>query len=136
MGYPRFLLGRQGKTSCECCDSTNSLQIVNLVSQEGTPFSSAASCHPAMVDAADAPKITIPILSIPSKDEDKDAHDKYEQALKVKKRVEWFNNDIHGFMAARSNLDNDSERTSYEKAYSILSDWFKETLSGSSKSNL
>ena len=83
-----------------------------------------------MVDPADAPKITIPILCIPSKDEDKDAHDKYEQALEVKNRVEWFNNDIHGFMAARSNLENESEKKSYELAYSILSDWFKDTLSG------
>lgn len=103
------------------------------MSQEGTVFTSAASCHPAMVDPEDAPKIAIPILSIPSKDEDKEAHDKYEAALKVKKRVEWFNKDIHGFMAARSNLENESEKASYEAAYSILSDWFKETLGDKSK---
>ena len=52
---------------------------------------------------------------------------------KVKKRVEWFNNDIHGFMAARSNLENESEKASYEQAYSMLSDWFQETLGDKSK---
>jgi dienelactone hydrolase len=76
-------------------------KIVNLASQEGTPFKVAAACHPAMVDPADAPKVTIPIALLPSMDEDKEAVGKYEGALKVKHIVEWFPTQVHGWMAAR-----------------------------------
>jgi dienelactone hydrolase len=72
-----------------------------LTSQEGSVFKAAAACHPAMVDPADAPKVTIPIALLPSKDEDKDAVTKYEKDLKVKHVVEWFPDQIHGWMAAR-----------------------------------
>jgi hypothetical protein len=54
-----------------------------------------------MVDPADAPKITIPIAVLPSKDEDKDACSKYEKELKVYHIVEWFPTQVHGWMAAR-----------------------------------
>jgi hypothetical protein len=54
-----------------------------------------------MVDPADAPKVTIPIALLPSQDEDKEAVSKYESGLKVKNTVEWFPDQIHGFMAAR-----------------------------------
>jgi hypothetical protein len=54
-----------------------------------------------MVDPNDAPGVTIPFLMIPSKDEDKDAVAKWQQGLKVKGQVEPFDDQIHGFMAAR-----------------------------------
>ena len=76
-------------------------KIVKLSSGEGTLFKAAAACHPAMVDPADAPKITIPIAVLPSKDEDKDAVSKFEQGLKVQNSVEWFPDQVHGWMAAR-----------------------------------
>lgn len=76
-------------------------KIVNLVSQSGTPFKSAAAGHPAMVDADDAPNVTIPILLLPSKGEDKNDVDAYEKALVVKHEVEWYADQEHGFMAAR-----------------------------------
>lgn len=76
-------------------------KIVNLTSVEGTPFKAAAACHPAMVDPADAPKVTIPYAMLPSGDEDKEAVAGWEKGLKVKHTVEWFPNQIHGWMAAR-----------------------------------
>ncbi|KAK5045573.1 hypothetical protein LTR84_009191 [Exophiala bonariae] len=103
-------------------------KIVNLVSQAGTPFKAAASCHPAMVDPKDAPNITIPILSIPSKDEDKSAMDQYEAALKVPNKVEWYHDQIHGFMAARSDLEDDKVKAAYEKAYQTVLGWFHQHL--------
>lgn len=54
-----------------------------------------------MVDPADAEKVAIPILMLPSKDEDKEAVKKWQQNLKVKNNVETFDDQIHGFMAAR-----------------------------------
>lgn len=76
-------------------------KIVNLVSQSGTPFKSAAAAHPAMVDANDAPKITIPILLLPSSGESKDDVSAYEKALTVKHEVDPYYDQAHGFMAAR-----------------------------------
>lgn len=66
-----------------------------------TVFKSAAAAHPAMVDAKDAPEITIPILLLPSSGEDKKDVAEYEKALKVKHEVEWYDDQVHGFMAAR-----------------------------------
>ena len=54
-----------------------------------------------MVDPADAPKVTIPIALLPSMDEDKDAVSKYQSELKVKNEIEWFDDQVHGWMAAR-----------------------------------
>ena len=76
-------------------------QIVNLSSMEGTPFKAAASCHPAMVASGDAPGITIPFAMLPSKDEDKVEIEKWEKGLNVPHIVEWFPDQIHGWMAAR-----------------------------------
>ena len=99
-----------------------------MVSQSGTPFKAAATCHPAMVDPNDAPNITIPMLTIPSKDEDKDAVDKYEANLKVPKQVEWFNDQVHGFMAARGDLEDDNVKAAYEKGYQTLLNFFHKQL--------
>lgn len=103
-------------------------QIVNLVSQSGTPFKAAATCHPAMVDPNDAPNVTIPMLMLPSKDEDQSAVDQYEAKLKVPKQVEWFKDQIHGFMAARGDLEDDGVRSAYEKGYQTLLNFFHQHL--------
>lgn len=81
-----------------------------------------------MVDPNDAPNVTIPILSIPSMDEDKSAVDQYEAALKVPNRTEWYDDQVHGFMAARSDLENEKVKAAYEKAYQTLLTWFSEHL--------
>ncbi|KAF2404357.1 carboxymethylenebutenolidase [Trichodelitschia bisporula] len=103
-------------------------KIVNLTSQSGTPFKAAAICHPAMVDPADAPKVTIPIAVLPSMDEDKKTIGEYEAALKVKHIVKWFPDQIHGWMAARSNLEDPKVEAEYKRGYKILLDFFHENL--------
>lgn len=86
-----------------------------------------------MVDPADAPEIVIPILSLPSKDEDKEAVSKWQNGLKVKNQVEWFNDQVHGFLAARGDLEQESVKKAYEQGYSILSKWFSDNLGSSSR---
>ena len=76
-------------------------QIVSLTSQSGTSFTAAAEVHPAMVDPNDAKGITIPLCMLASKDEDADAVKKFESELKVPKHVEIFDDQVHGWMAAR-----------------------------------
>lgn len=103
-------------------------KIVNLISQEGTPFKAAASCHPAMVDANDAPGVTIPFAMLPSKDEPKEDVEKWQKAIKVKNIVEWWPNQVHGFMAARSDLKDPAVKSDYEKAYNLLLNFFHENM--------
>lgn len=74
---------------------------MNLTSQAGTKFKAAAACHPAMVDPKDAPGVTIPMLMIPSEGEEKKDVEAYEKELKVTHKVEWFSDQVHGFMTAR-----------------------------------
>jgi len=103
-------------------------KIVALSSQEGTPFKAAAACHPAMIDPTDASKITIPFAMLPSGDEDKEACGKYEADLKVKHVVEFFPSQIHGWMAARSNLEDPKVKAEYERGYKLLLDFYHENL--------
>jgi hypothetical protein len=81
-----------------------------------------------MVDANDAPGVTIPFLMLPSKDEPKEDVEKWQQNIKVKNNVHWFSNQIHGFMAARGDLKDPAVKEDYEKAYKMLLDFFHENL--------
>lgn len=99
-------------------------KIVNLSSQQGTPFKAAAGCHPAMVDPKDAPGVQIPICLIPSQGEEQKDVDAFVADLKVPNEVHWFKDQVHGFMAARSDLEDDKVKSAYEKAYQILLTFF------------
>ncbi|KAF2135702.1 uncharacterized protein K452DRAFT_293022 [Aplosporella prunicola CBS 121167] len=103
-------------------------KIVNLTSTADTKFKVAAIAHPAMLDPNDAPNITIPVVMLPSKDEDKDAAAKWQQGLKVKNQVEFFPEQIHGFMAARSDLSDEKVKTAYEQGYKTVLSFFHEHL--------
>ncbi|CAK3957970.1 AIM2 family [Lecanosticta acicola] len=103
-------------------------KIVNLSSQQGTRFKAAASCHPAMVDANDAPGISIPFAMLPSKDEPKEDVEKWQQAVKTKNIVQWWPNQVHGFMAARADLKDPAVEADYKKAYELLLNFFHENL--------
>ncbi|KAB8336769.1 hypothetical protein FH972_021078 [Carpinus fangiana] len=103
-------------------------KVTNLVSTEGSKFKAAAAAHPAMVDPADAPGVSIPFLMLPSKDEDEDAVSKWEAALKVPKKVQWFKNQIHGFMGARGDLSDPAVVADYEKGYQAVLTWFNQHL--------
>lgn len=95
-------------------------KIVNLSSQEGTRFKSAVSCHPAMVDENDAPGIKIPFAMLPSGDEPKEDVEKWQKAVKVKNIVRWYEKQLHGFMAARSDLKDENVKKAYEDAYKVV----------------
>ncbi|RMX98948.1 hypothetical protein D0868_09804 [Hortaea werneckii] len=103
-------------------------KIVNLSSQQGTPWKAAAACHPAMVDANDAAGITIPFAMLPSKDESKDDIEAWQKNIKTKNIVEWFPDQVHGFMAARSNLKDEKVKKEYERGYNTLLNFFHEHM--------
>lgn len=103
-------------------------KIVSLTSQAGSPFSAAAEAHPAMVDPSDAEKITIPICLLASKDEDAEAVKKFEANLKVEKYIETFGDQIHGWMAARGNLEDERNKAEYERGYKTILEFFAKHL--------
>ena len=103
-------------------------KIVNLVSQQGSRFKAAASCHPAMVDANDAPGVTIPFLMLPSQGEEKKDVEAWQQNIKAKHQVTWFPEQVHGFMAARGNLEDPSVVSAYETAYKAVLSWFHDNV--------
>lgn len=81
-----------------------------------------------MVAGDDAPKITIPIAMLPSKDEPKDDVEKWEKGLKAPHLVEWFPDQIHGWMAARSDLSDSKVKSEYERGYKTVLSFFHEHL--------
>lgn len=77
-----------------------------------------------MVDPADAEGLTIPMAMLASGDEPAEDVQKFEAALKVPKHVETFGDQIHGWMAARSDLSNDRVKEEYERGYKTLLTFF------------
>ncbi|KAI9663244.1 MAG: hypothetical protein M1821_008292 [Bathelium mastoideum] len=103
-------------------------KIVALTTQQGTPFSAGAAAHPAMVDPNDAKSASVPIALLPSKDESKDDVAAWEKEMKQKHLVKWYDDQVHGFMAARGDLTDDNVRKNYEDGYQTLLNWFRQHL--------
>jgi len=99
--------------------------IVSLTtSNNETPFKVAAECHPAGVNPEDAKSIKIPLVMLASKDEDAEAVKKFEANLTKDKYVEIFSDQIHGWMAARGDLDNPRVKEEYERGYKTVLEFF------------
>lgn len=81
-----------------------------------------------MVDANDAPGVTIPFAMLPSKDEPKDDVEKWEKGIKTDHLVEWFPTQVHGWMAARADLEDEEVKKEYERGYKLLLDFFHKHL--------
>ncbi len=103
-------------------------KIASLVAGQQTKFSAAVQCHPAMVDAADAEKVQIPMCMLASKDEPAEDVKKYDAALKVTKHVETYDTQIHGWMAARADLEDNAVLKEYERGYKTALTFFHDNL--------
>jgi len=76
-----------------------------------------------MLAAEDAPKITVPICMLPSKDEDAEEVKKFEAALTVPKYFETFKDSPHGWMGARGDLSG-PDKPNYDRGYKLALEWF------------
>ncbi|KAH8601365.1 dienelactone hydrolase family protein-like protein [Bisporella sp. PMI_857] len=103
-------------------------KIVSLTSGSGTPFTAAAEAHPAMVNPSDAEDIKIPLALLASKDEPAEDVKKFEANLTGPKHVEIFEDQIHGWLAARSDLENPRVKEEYERGYKTLLTFFGKHL--------
>lgn len=81
-----------------------------------------------MVDPKDAEGINVPMALLASGDEPAEDVKKFEETLTAPKHVEVFKDQIHGWMAARSDLSNDRVKEEYERGYKVLLTFFGEHL--------
>jgi hypothetical protein len=73
-----------------------------------------------MLDPADEEKIVIPTLMLASEEESAEEVKKWADALKVEMHVERFDGQVHGWMSARGNLEDEKCKEAYEKGYKIF----------------
>jgi len=104
-------------------------KIVSMATSAPTnPFKAGAQCHPAMVDPSEAEKISIPMCMLASKDEPVEDVKKFEATLKGPKHVEIFEDQIHGWMTARGDLEDEKVKKEYERGYKTLLEFFGKYL--------
>ncbi|KAF3399789.1 hypothetical protein F1880_008002 [Penicillium rolfsii] len=87
-------------------------------------FKAAAQAHPAMVDPEDAKNVNVPFAMLASKDEPADDVSAFKANLQVPNHVETFSTQIHGWMAARSDLEDPEVRKEYERGYKTVLEFF------------
>ncbi|EXJ59133.1 carboxymethylenebutenolidase [Cladophialophora yegresii CBS 114405] len=91
-----------------------------VVSGDGGLFKAAVQCHPAMLDPNDAKSVAVPMALLASKDEPAEDVEAFEANLTVPHHVTTFPTQIHGFMAARSDLKDAAVRKEYERGYQVV----------------
>jgi dienelactone hydrolase len=90
---------------------------------------SAVKCgvmaHPAMLDPADAKDLRVPLALLASRDEDVEAVQLFKgNPAGLEIRVETFGNMVHGWMAARADLEDEECLKEYQRGYKIVSGVF------------
>jgi dienelactone hydrolase len=100
---------------------------------EGTKFSAVAQVHPAMVSAADAEKLAIPIANFPSMDEPKEDVKRFEEQVQKKAFAassvyKLYPDSHHGWAAARADLKDETNLRDYQDVYQRLADFYNRTL--------
>lgn len=91
-----------------------------------------ARSRASFIDLEDAEKVNVPVCLLPSKDEDKKTVDAVYEALEKKNPgqnfIKWYNNDVHGWAAARADLSGNEHTEAYQDAYKELLTFFKAKL--------
>jgi hypothetical protein len=77
-----------------------------------------------MLDAADAAKVAIPMVILGSEEEKVGDLDAFGDALKVEKHIERFDDQLHGWMSARADLEDERVRKEYERGYKTVLKFF------------
>ncbi|KAI1309631.1 hypothetical protein F5Y03DRAFT_68007 [Xylaria venustula] len=104
-------------------------KVVSLVTASPeNPFKAGVEAHPAMVDPKDAEGIKIPLALLASKDEPPEDVKKFEANLTGPKHVETFPDQIHGWMAARSDLEDERVKSEYKRGYQTVIDFLSKHL--------
>ncbi|KAI1821429.1 alpha/beta-hydrolase [Xylaria intraflava] len=94
--------------------------VALATSSPENPFKAGIAVHPAMVDPTDATKIKVPLALLASKDENPEHVKQFEANLTGAKYVETFPDQIHGWMAARSDLEDERVKAEYKRGYEAV----------------
>ena len=81
-----------------------------------------------MLEPSEASGISIPFCLLASKDEVAEDVVKFAEMLKGEKIVETFEDQVHGFMAARANLEDQRVADAYRLGYKTLLEFFAKHL--------
>ena len=103
-------------------------KVIALTSGPDTPFSAAAHAHPGLIDTQNAERISIPTCMLASKDETAEEVTAWGRALKVEKHVETFDSQIHGWMSARADLEDEKVKSEYVRGYKLFLEFFAKYL--------
>ena len=103
-------------------------KLVSLTAGADTVFAAVAEVHPAMVDAKEGARVSVPMCMLASKDEPAQEVEAFEKALTVEHHVETFADQVHGWMAARGDLKDERVRAEYERGYRVLLDFYHKYL--------
>jgi dienelactone hydrolase len=95
-----------------------------VTSGDANLFKIAGAVHPAMVDPAGAEKISVPYILLASMEEPAETIKDFESKLKVTCHVETFDDQVHGFMAARGDLSSSRVKNEYKRGYETLLTFF------------
>ncbi|KUJ14342.1 dienelactone hydrolase [Mollisia scopiformis] len=99
-------------------------KVVSVTSGADSLFKVSAQCHPGLMAPEDAGKVAIPTCFLASKEENAEEVEAYTKALTVEKHVETFETQIHGWMSARGNLEDEECKKEYLRAYNVVLEWF------------
>ena len=87
-------------------------------------FKAAVQCHPAMLDVNDAERVNVPFVCLVSKDEPADDVRAFMAKLRVPNHVQIFCTEVHGWMAARADLEHPEVSREYERGYRTVLEFF------------
>ncbi|KAF8610073.1 alpha/beta-hydrolase [Ceratobasidium sp. AG-I] len=95
----------------------------------------AVAIHPAMLDVKDADNLKVPLAIFPSKDEPLDEYEKIIKSISSKpfaskNAYKVYSDEVHGWAAARGDLDNPDRKKAYEDVYGTTVTFFKNVISG------
>ncbi|KIW26152.1 uncharacterized protein PV07_09272 [Cladophialophora immunda] len=102
-------------------------KIAVFVSGSESPFDASAQAHPARMDRADAESLTIPHMTLASKDEPVDLVKVYADVVRsngIGGHVETYSTMWHGWMGARADLEGLHSRAEFERGYGELAEFF------------
>jgi len=77
-----------------------------------------------MVDPSEAEGIKVPLIMLASEEEPVDKVKEFESKLSVPKHVETFGDQVHGWMAARADLNNSRVKDEYTRGYRTVLEFF------------
>ncbi|TID18683.1 hypothetical protein E2P81_ATG05664 [Venturia nashicola] len=103
-------------------------KMAALVSGPDTIFKAAAQCHPSLLDPKDAENVSVPMMVLPSGDEDVPTVVEFEKRLQAASYVETFEDMEHGWMTSKADFDNARVVAEYLRGYELLSGFFAKHL--------